>query len=280
MTESQLVISYKGLDSDRSIMDLRSFATSCIGIERTIYKSLSIIESGKYSTNRSKDSFLLKAAAPRSGSFVVQIFLDIAPAIFPVIHSLPLSTIYEICRVLLTGSIAKSSGQEDIARKSTELAFKFAEKVEDNRHELIMNMLNVMDAKMRKDAIDIVHPVGRSCDTILINGDQIIDIPIAEEIRSSGKLIIGNRESIRVKVDGFTRHNNQLKIILPSSPNRYVTGVVQDPAFFRDDNVYFRAAAAKLSLDVLVKIARSTDGTIKKIYILDAKFPTDSNRIF
>ena len=76
-------------------------------------------------------------------------------------------------------------------------------------------------------------------------------------------------EKMRIKVDGFTHHNKQLKVVHPKEPGRFVTAYVQDPAFADAPNVYTEAATNESWLDVTAK-PTIRDGRIHALYIMDA----------
>ena len=76
-------------------------------------------------------------------------------------------------------------------------------------------------------------------------------------------------ETYRIKIDGFTHHNKQLKIAHPSEPGRFITGHVRDPAFEAAPNIYTEAATKQGWLSVTAKPTLQ-EGQIKALYIMDA----------
>ena len=54
---------------------------------------------------------------------------------------------------------------------------------------------------------------------------------------------IGLLEYLLVRVDGFSHHNQHLKIVHPKEPGKYITARVLDPEFWRPPNLYLEAAA-------------------------------------
>ena len=98
-------------------------------------------------------------------------------------------------------------------------------------------------------------------------------MPTADIIRSKGQLKVGEMETMRIIVDGFTHHNRQLKVIHPEAPGRFLTAYVRDPAFDESPNIYTEAATERRQLIVNAKAARrKEDDRLQSIYILDATF--------
>ncbi len=82
--------------------------------------------------------------------------------------------------------------------------------------------------------------------------------------------------TVLVRVDGFTHHNRQLKVVHPQEPHRFVTAVVRDPVFEVTPNLYTEAATERGLLEVRAK-ATMKDGRIQKLYVMDAKRVLDPN---
>ena len=126
--------------------------------------------------------------------------------------------------------------------------------------------------KLYATARQVVSPVGPSCDRLSLQRDEEIteiDFPTAEAIRSRGKLEVGDMETFRVKIDGFTHHNKQLKIVHPSEQGRFITGHLRDPVFQSAPNIYTEAATKQGWLNITAKPTLK-EGRIQALYIMDA----------
>jgi len=121
-----------------------------------------------------------------------------------------------------------------------------------------------------KDAISPV--IGESCDKLVFphnSGDTEIDFAMAKVIASNDNLELGDMETFRIRVDGLTHHNKQLKLQLSSEPGRFITGYVRDPAFDKTPNVYTEALTRQGWLNVKAKPTLK-EGRIQALYIMDA----------
>lgn len=136
-------------------------------------------------------------------------------------------------------------------------------------------LLEVLD-RTRHYATQAVAPVGPECNTAHIisptgeSHETVIDVPVADAVRSKHKLEVGDMLEMRVHVDGIIHHNKQLKVEHPEESGTYITAQVRDPLFSEVPNVYAEAAASRGWLDVTAKPSYR-DGKLYGLYIMDAK---------
>ena len=211
---------------------------------------------------------MVQASEPKRGSVEVVTWLSENAVLLPLFHELYLTGAADVIWNWISGAMLKLGGRSREADRHFDRLLSVVNAMDERRH------LEVMDwAKLFNPARQIVSPVGRSCECLLLTNARHeqaeIDTPMADVIRSRGKLEVSDMTMIRVTVDGFTHHNRQLKVIHPDEPNRFVTASVRDPAFDIAPNIYTEAATERRMLDVAAKVTLK-DGRIQRVYIMDA----------
>ena len=78
-------------------------------------------------------------------------------------------------------------------------------------------------------------------------------------------------KQMRIRVNGFTHHNRQLKVVHPDEPKRFITACVRDPAFDVAPNIYTEAATLERELIASVKTTTNKDGRLVGLYVMNAK---------
>lgn len=267
MSEPHLIVRFQGAGADQHRVDLRQLGHSLIGIDRIVTHGLFALEAGRLPKKREPLPFLLHTAAPQRGCVEVQIWLVAGGVFLPFVHDIFVTMASDILWRWIRGVLLRMAGRESDADANFEKVIELLDRVDARRH---LEMLQLQ--KLAMAATQAVTPIGQSCNSIAFpqgGEDAEIDLPLAEAIRSKGKVKVGDMERMRVKVDGFTHHNKQLKVVHPNEPGRFVTAYVQDPAFADAPNVYTEAATNESWLDVTAK-PTIKDGRIHALYIMDA----------
>ena len=268
MAEPHLTIRFQGAGADQHRVDLRQLGHSLLGIERIVTHGLFALEAGRFPKKREPLPLLLHAEAPQRGCVEVYIWLVAGGVFLPVIHDIFISMASDVVWRWINGVLLRMAGRDKDADAHLEKVIDFLDKVDARRHLEVVQLQKLATASKQ-----VVTPVGQSCNSIVFpqgGEDAEIDLPLAEAIRSMGKVKVGDMKKMRVKVDGFTHHNKQLKIIHPDEPGCFVTAYVQDPAFAEAPNVYTEAATNESWLKVTAK-PTTKDGRIHALYIMDAQ---------
>ena len=160
----------------------------------------------------------------------------------------------------------KIAGREKDADNHLTKLFELLDAVDSRRHEEVLEW-----QKLSSPAQQVVSPIGYSCDCMVFQGDEKIeiDIPMAKVIRSRNSIRVGGEEDFRVKVVGFTHYNKRLRVFLHDKTS-IISAQVRDSTFDYIPNIYTIAATNQGWLNVKAKARRLKDGQIKELYIFKA----------
>ena len=267
MEEPAFLIRFDGASADQHEIDMRQLGESLIGVERLITTGLFVMDAGRLPKRNERLPLLVRAKELQQGSVDIPALLGGAGAFLPLFHELYITSAAHIIWRWMSGALLKMGGREREAETHFTELFRLLDKVDARRHIEVLEW-----QKLSAPARRVVTPVGHSCDRLLLemDGDTAeIDLPVAEAIRSRDNLEVGDMESFRIKIDGFTHHNKQLKIAHLSEPGKFITGHVRDPVFQADHNIYTDAAIKQGWLNVTAKPVRK-EGRIQALYIMDA----------
>ena len=150
-------------------------------------------------------------------------------------------------------------------------------KVVADMHDRSMSVFESAIDRLSSSSRQVVSPIGHSCDQITLSSPKkdewsiTIDQPMADAMRSKQKLEVSDMKQMRIKVNGFTHHNRQLKVVHPDEPKRFITACVRDPAFDVAPNIYTEAATMERELIASVKTTTNKDGRLVGLYVMNAK---------
>lgn len=277
MEAQQFVIRFDGAGANEHTLGMRQLGECLIGVERLITVGLFALESGRYPKRNESLPLLVRASEPRAGSYEIAAILGPGAAFLPLLHEFFITGATEILWHWMSGALLKMGGRQQDAENHFSELIRLLDNKDARQHSLLESMdarrhLEVLEwQRLVLEACRVVSPVGPSCDRILLPMDgetTEIDFPTAQAIRSKGKLEVGDMKTFKIKVDGFTHHNKQLKLVHPSEPGRFITGHVRDPAFEIAPNIYTDAATKQSWLSVKAK-PTVKDGRIQALYIMD-----------
>lgn len=288
--EQEFSIRFDGLDADNHRLDMRTFGKAIVGFDKLINTGLVSLAEYRMPKKGERYPLQLHATEPRRGSF--ELVASLGPSVagaLPLVHEMFYTGAAEIMWRWTSWVLSMTGGREKEADPhflklmdlTSEIHRGRAESEEANRRFL----LQVLD-RVGPAARSAVAPVGPSCDSVTVGygGEHLlevhstpVDLAMADAIRSKEKLEVGDMETMRVRVDGLTHHNRQLKIDHPQEPGKFLSAKVRDPAFEEPDSVYLKALAKKGWLDVEAKPSKRADGRLQNLYILDAKAVPDDD---
>ncbi|MGB0506875.1 MAG: hypothetical protein ACPGGK_11835 [Pikeienuella sp.] len=284
---ASFVIKYDGLDATNHTIDMRKFGEAIVGLDKVINNGLIAISEYRIPKKGERFPLRIHAQEPKKGSFEVagEIANDIAPVgatVLPLVHEMFYSSASDIVWRWVSWVLNMSGGREKEADPHFVALLELTKEIHrgrtDDSDANRKFLLDVLD-RVAAPAKGIVAPVGTSADTVTVAPSRgrmaeektTIDEAMADAIRSKERLVVGDMETFTVSVDGFSHDSRTLKIANPDAPEKFMTASVRDPAFTDGDNVYTRAAANRSQLIVSAKPSRSKDGTLRKLYILDAE---------
>ena len=269
--EPHLVVSFCGGDADHHQLRMYEVGTALIGIDRLMTTGLLSIATGKIPSPRAPLPFVIRTSAMREGSIDILAWLapTAATAILPLVHELYVTNASHVLWRWMSGVLMRMAGREDEANDHIGQLLGLLREVNAQRHIELMEW-----AKFARVGAQSVEPVGRSCHEAIVSseeGETSIDTFDAEAIRANARDRLGPMETMTLRMDGFTHHNRQLRVVDPEVPGRYVTAHVRDPAFDSAPNVYTEAATTKAQLTVMAKTARhKATGRIRALFILNS----------
>ena len=269
--ERGLTIRYVGGEADRHAIGMRELATSMNGFERLIAIGLYVLENGRAPKRGEALPLKVQASEPRRGSFELAVLLaDSGVEVVSFLKDVSMA----VLEATVVGILLKCAGRSKESDEALRASLK-------NHEHRLRNLEAMPWETMRRHAKDAIKPMGVSCDTIIINGDGNsvnIDRAIGEAIRRpKERATVGEAAKFLVRVDGFTHHNSQVKISLHNEPERIIVGHVHDPSFQDIPNIYTDTASRKGLLNVLAKPTFTATGVIKKLHILEAVEPGQSD---
>lgn len=275
MAGSHLIIRFEGAGADAHRLDLRQLGQSLIGVERIITYGLFVLDAGRPPRKREPMPLLVQASAPQPGCVEIETFLVPGLVFAPFLHEIFVTMASDVVWRWLSGVLRRVGGRESEAKENFAQLVQLLDRVDERRHrEMMARHIEAMEwQRLSGFAKDAVSPIGTSCNRMVFphdDGAVEIDLPMADVIRSKDKLEVGEMSTMRIRVDGFTHHNRQLKVRHPDEPGRFITAHVRDPAFEQAPNIYTEAATREAWLDVTAKPTLK-DGRIHAIYIMDAR---------
>ena len=200
---------FDGAVAREHVLGMRQLGESLIGIERLITVGLFALETGRHPKRNERLPLLVRASESRPGSYEIAAILGPAPSFLPLLHNIFLTGASDILWNWMSGALLRMGGREKDSDAHLSKLMDLLDTIDSRRHAEILNWQRLYPL-----AQQVVSPVGSSCDRILLpQGGQTteIDLPIAEAIRSKGKLEVGDMDTFLIKIDGFTHHNKQLK---------------------------------------------------------------------
>lgn len=275
---SSIWIRYEGLEADGHVVDLRRLGEAFIGIDRLVHGGLVALTTGQMPRKGARFVLQLRAKEPIAGSWETEVAIA-AGWMLPVVHEMFYTASGEIAWRFISWVLNMTGGRAREAEMHYGPLAEVLREIHRGRFESDEAqrrfLLDVLD-RVQGAAKDAVSPVGRSAATFAFRpgggdpGETVIDEATAEVIRSGGELVVGEMEEFLVLVDGLIHHNKQLRVAIPQEPGRYYAADVRDPAFDAPENVYTQAVANRGWLKVRAKPVRKPDGSLHRLYVMDA----------
>jgi hypothetical protein len=281
-------VRFDGLDAENHRLDMRLFGRSLIGFERAVSDSLFLASEGRLPHPRERRSLVVKVIAPHAACLDYKAIVEAAPNILPFAHDLLNNPGTKFLFEFLSYLLKLKGGKPKEAEAHLIETFRIAQQMhsadlEDRRHE--RESIYANEDRWRQHSLqladrlgsavkEIVAPVGPSSETLRLTAPDgalatVVDVPMAEAVRSREPLEVGEMTKMKVRVDGMIKHTRQLKVELADNPGRFVNAEVRDPAFDQRPNAYTRAFDNDDFLEVDAK-ATYKDGELLKLHIMNA----------
>ncbi len=264
MSDNYLIIRFEGLDTQDNLIEIQSLGQSLIGIKRLVANGLHFFETGNCLRRGVLSPYLIKTKPPEIGSYEIAIILTESSAYLPIIHDYIISNQSIILGNLLSGLLLKMGGRELDSTEKLNAVVDFFERINQDSEGESRHVENVID-KLNPYARQVVTPIGKFSDNMVLvyHGEQtIIDLPIADSIRTKKKLEVGKKETIETTIDGIVLSQKQIKIPHPTEIGKYLIGRVFDPVFDDTHNIYTDALSKKLPVRLTTIIRKNQNGKI------------------
>ena len=284
----EFVLRFDGRDAQRHMVDMRLLGRSLVGAEHAIQKGLWVAMHPDLPQGRKRLDLTVQVEAPKAACVEIHGALAGVAGVLPFAHEVATSLGVDYIKHLLTALVMYHGGRPseyqasmdkalDIIGEQVRLQAADRQLERQSTERLVGNLAATMErmiAAGKQDAKDFVAPVGPSAESLRIGGPGLIDateidVAIADAVRSTERLEVGDMETISVRFDALTRHNKAARVELPESPGTYYPADIRDPQFDEFPNAYSEAFSAGESISVRAKLSRRTDGELVRMHILD-----------
>lgn len=276
-------IRFDGLDAKEHTIDMRELGTALVGFEKAISDSVFLATEGRLPKPRERRSLVVKVEAPKAACVELQGTVEAASGLLPIALEILKNPGTHFIFQMLSFVLKKAGGKpkeaeahvlEAIRALNDDRASERAASLESQRmfHEAADRLAErlIAGGAVRQ----MVAPVGRTSETLSIGAPPglpptVVDVPMAEAVRSKEPLEVGEMTRMRVRVDGLIQHSRQLKVEIEDRPGHYVNADVRDPAFDERPNVYTDAVS---SAGYILIDAKPTyrEGELVKLHIMNA----------
>ena len=282
MSDPQIVIKFDGGISSRHLIDMKLLGYSLNGFERIISDGIILLSENRLPRKNERAPITIYAEEPKRGSWELCAFLHDTSGMFPLGWQIISVTNGKIILDWVSFVLKFFGGRKSEAQAHLDAMIRMREIDEAGRaasdekwHAQMGAWRDQTLALLEKLAIpsrQAVAPVGPSANSVGFSSSEsyalFVDVPMADAIRTRGKLEVGDLEKITLSVDGYTHHNKTLKIGRPDELGKFMSADVRDPNFEISPNHYTQAAESKRSITVMAKLAYR-DGHIHRIYIME-----------
>lgn len=292
----RLAIQYDGQDAARHQLDMRLFGQSMVGLDKAIHETFFVAAEGRLPKQRERLPLSVQVAPPHAACVDVRAVIEATAGVLPFAYELFVNVgsdyIFNVISYLLKSLGGRQKEADPHFERLMEL---YRESQSQLLHDRQLEreahyasddrwretLLEVMD-RLTPAAKQIVAPVGPSCNVVKFENPKQgqpateVDVPMADAVRSSGQLEVGDMERMRVKLDGVIKHNRSVKVEIAGDPGRYVNAEVRDPSFEQSPNIYTDALVSGDFIEVNVKPTRRRTGELVRLYIMDASALADA----
>lgn len=273
---------FDGLDADNHHMDARLLGRALVGLDRVVAETVFVAALGREPTPGERKELSVRVAAPEAGCVQIHGDIGAASGLLPFIIEAAkhpgTKFLFEFMSFLLKW---KGGKPKEAAEHQMEAYRILTEDRKDERATFLqsqrewqkfsMEMADRLQSPLRQ----VAGPVGLTAETLTLPAPDgreptVVDVPMAEAIRSNEPLEVGEMQRMRVRVDGVIKHTRRLKVETEDQPGEFVNAEVRDPAFDSRPNVYTQALEGDGYLDVDAK-PTYRNGELVKLHIMDAR---------
>lgn len=276
----ELYLSYDGLQASSHRMDMRRLGYAMVGLDHIITAGVIALTEHRVAKPRERLLFDVVASEPRQGTIGILGSLTTAyigtQGMLPYAVSImkdkaPDFIWYWVCLVF-----KKLGGREKEATVLLEKVLDHFAKI-DERHTLDRqserSFILELVQRLKPAASQVAVPMGESADTLRISRTphgtsfEEIGVPEAVAIRSKEPIEVGDPQTMRVRIDGLTKHTNRGSVELVDEPGRYVPVEIRDPLFETTPNPYIAAMNSEGLIEVTA-VPSYKAGELFKLYLM------------
>jgi hypothetical protein len=274
-------VRFDGLDAKHHQIDMKQLGKAMIGLDRAISDSVFLATEGRLPRAQEQRSLVVLVEAPRAACVeilgVVETISGFLPIAIQILAENGTKFVFEYLSFLFKFRGGKRREADEHLMEAHRL---LCEDRKDERRSVYENEAQWREHSVRlvetmANALkDVVSPVGRTAETLSLAAPDgrlptVIDVPMAEALRSKQPLDVGEMTRMRLRVDGIIKHSRLLKVVIDGEPGRYVNAEVRDPVFDTVPNVYTDAVSSDVALEVDAK-PTYRDGELVKLHIMNA----------
>lgn len=274
-------VRFDGLDAEHHLIDMKHLGRSMVGLDQVISDSVFLATEGRLPRRGELRPLVVKVEAPRAACVelagIVETAAGLLPIAIQVLAENGTKFLFEYISFMLKFRGGKRKEADDHLMEAYRL---LNEDRKDERRAIFENeerwrehSLQLVD-RVTGALKEAVTPLGRTAETLSLSGPPgtpptVIDVPMAEAMRSKEPLEVGEMTRMRLRVDGMIKHSRLLKVEIDGDPGRYINAEVRDPAFDVRPNIYTEAVSRDVILEVDAK-PTYRDGALVKLHIMNA----------
>lgn len=285
-------VRYDGRDAARHRLDLRLLGRSLVGLDRSVHEVLFFAVEGRTPKQRERLPITVQAEAPVAACVEMNAVFGAVAGVLPFAYETLVTHgsdfIFQAFSYILKllGGKPKEADPHfmEMVNLHREMMLAHIDESQKARAEIYENeaqwrahSLELID-RLRPFAKEFVAPVGPSCDVVTLKAPAgrlwaptVVDAAMADAVRSTEPLEVGEMQEFTVRVDGVIKHARTIKIDHPNEPGKFLTADVRDPSFDQPENVYFSAFTDDTLLVVDAKPTYRANGELVKLYVMDAR---------
>ncbi len=275
--QPKFILRFDGLDADEHRVDMRLLGRALLGTEAAVHDGLWLAIEQKGKRGRKRTDISVQVEAPKAHCLEIQGAIVATAGVLPFAYEVANSLGVDYIKQVISAILLHHGGREADAARHMEQALDIISQQAastERMHSVTMEAMVRMVEGARRQASDIVAPVGPSADQLKIGGldmtdTTIIDAAMADAIRSTQRLKVSDMTDVRVQFEALDRKTRKAKVYVNGDADRPIPAEMRDPAFDEFPNAYSEAFSLGAPITVQAKLSTTDGGEIVKLHILD-----------
>lgn len=286
---AEFVLRFDGLDARAHRVDMRLLGRSMIGVDEAIHRGLWAAVLPEVPRGRKRIELSVQVGAPRTACVELHGAIVAVAGVLPFGYEVAVNLGADYIKHLLSAVLLWHGGrrteagshidrmleivqeQQQSLVEDRQLERKAVQRMHDSSLRAVVDVVQLMQPQAKQ----IVSPIGPTADQLRIGGGApdatVIDVAIADAVRSGEPVEVGDMEEFSVRIDQLTKHNRQARVEIASDPGRYLPADIRDPAYDGFPNIYSEAFNNDRGLVVQAKPTHRPTGELIRLHILNAR---------